>query len=115
MKTGVLLMAHGSPDRLEDMGEYLRHVMKRRPPTPEFIAELTERYRKIGGRSPLLDITRAQAAALRDELRLPVYVGMRHSKPFIAEAVEQAKADGMERLVGLPLAPQYASVSVGAY
>jgi ferrochelatase len=115
MRTGVLLMAHGSPDRLEDVGEYLRHVMKRRPPTPEFVAEMTERYRLIGGRSPLLDITRAQAAALRGELGLPVYVGMRHGTPFIAQAVEGAKADGVERLIGVPLAPQYARVSVGAY
>ena len=72
MKTGVLLMAHGSPDRLDQMGDYLRHVMTRRPPTPEVIAELTERYRKIGGRSPLLDITREQARALQEKVGMPV-------------------------------------------
>ncbi len=115
MKTGVLLMAHGSPDRLEDMGEYLRHVMTRRAPTPEFIAEMTDRYRRIGGRSPLLDITRAQAAALEAKSGLRVYVGMRHWRPTIAEAAAEAHAEGMERLIGLPLAPQYARVSVGAY
>lgn len=115
MKTGVLLMAHGSPDRLEDMEPYLRHVMTRRPPTPEFVVEMTERYRLIGGRSPLLDITRAQGAALGKALGMPVYVGMRHWTPTIAEAVGQARTDGVDRLVGLPLAPQYARVSVGAY
>ncbi len=115
MKIGVLLMAHGSPDRLEEMGDYLRHVMTRRAPTPEFVAEMTERYRRIGGRSPLLEITRAQAAALGKKVGLPVYVGMRHWKPYIREAVEEARRDGVERLVGVPLAPQFARVSVGAY
>ena len=115
MKTGVLLMAHGSPDKLEEMGDYLRRVMMRRSPTPEFIAEITERYRQIGGRSPLLDITRKQAEALQGKLELPVYVGMRHWTPYIHDAVEQARRDGVERLIGLQLAPQYARVSVGAY
>jgi ferrochelatase len=115
MKTGVMLMAHGSPDRLEEMGDYLRRVMTRRPPTPQFIEELTERYRRIGGRSPLLDITRAQARALEARVKRPVYVGMRHWKPFIGESVEQARKDGVDRLLGIALAPQYARVSVGAY
>lgn len=115
MKTGVLLMAHGTPDSVDEMGEYLRHILTRRPPTPEIIAEFQERYRQIGGRSPLLEITRRQAKALEAALGMPVYVGMRHWKPTIPEAVEQARADGVERLVGLPLAPQYARVSVGAY
>jgi ferrochelatase len=115
VKTGVLLMGHGSPERLEEMGEYLRRVMTRRPPTPEFVAEMTERYRLIGGLSPLLAISRAQASALSRSLGIPVYVGMRHSRPTVAEAVEQARSEGVGRLVGLPLAPQYARVSVGAY
>jgi ferrochelatase len=115
LKTGVLLMAHGSPDRIEDMGEYLRHILTRRPPTPELIAEFQDRYRRIGGRSPLLDLTRKQAELLSARLGLPVYVGMRHWTPYIREAVGQARLDGIERLVGLPMAPQYARVSVGAY
>ncbi len=114
MKKAVLLMAHGSPDSLDEMEAYLRHVMTRRPPTPPFVADMTERYRLIGGRSPLLDITRAQAEALAKKLDMPVYVGMRHGTPFIHEAVERARRDGIERLVGLPLAPHYSKVSVGA-
>lgn len=115
MKTGILLMAHGSPDSVDQMGDYLRRILTRRPPTPEIIAEFQDRYRQIGGRSPLLDITRRQAANLQKKLGMPVYVGMRHWTPTIREAVEQAGRDGVERLVGLPLAPQYARVSVGAY
>jgi len=108
-------MAHGSPDSVDQMGDYLRHIMTRRAPTAELIAEFQDRYRQIGGRSPLLEITRRQAEALRKRIALPVYVGMRHWTPTIPEAVEAARRDGVERLVGLPLAPQYAEVSVGAY
>ncbi|HEX7900021.1 MAG TPA: ferrochelatase [Planctomycetota bacterium] len=115
MKTGVLLMAHGSPDRLEDMGEYLRHILTRRPPTPELIADFQDRYRQIGGRSPLLDISRRVAEKLAKAVGMPVYVGMRHWAPTIPDAVAQAKAEGVERLLGVALAPQYARVSVGAY
>lgn len=114
MKRGVLLMAHGTPDRLEDMGEYLRHILTRRPPTPEIIAEFQSRYRQIGG-SPLLAITRRVAEKLSASLGMPVYVGMRHWTPYIKDAVEQARKDGVEHLIGLALAPQYARISVGAY
>ncbi len=115
MKTGVLLMAHGSPDTLDDVGEYLRRILTRKPPTPELIAEFQDRYRQIGGRSPLLDISRRTAEKLAKAVGLPVYVGMRHWKPTIAEAAAQAGAEGVERLIGVALAPQYAAISVGAY
>ncbi|HYE97596.1 MAG TPA: ferrochelatase [Planctomycetota bacterium] len=115
MKSGVLLMAHGSPDRPEQMEAFLKHILVRRPPTPEIVAAFQDRYRQIGGRSPLLDITRSQASALQATLERPVYVGMRHWTPTIEEAVAKARQDGVERLVGLALAPQYAAVSVGAY
>lgn len=115
MKAGVLLMAHGSPERLEEMEEFLRGILTKRPPTPQLVAEFQQRYRQIGGRSPLLEITRRQAVALEARLRLPVYVGMRHGRPTIREAVEQARREGVERLVGLAMAPQYARISVGAY
>ncbi|MBI4565690.1 MAG: ferrochelatase [Planctomycetes bacterium] len=114
MDTGVLLMSHGSPDSLDEIEEYLHHVMKRHPPTPAFVEEIRERYRRIGGRSPLLDITRRQAAALQKRLNLPIFVGMRHWKPFVAEAVAEA-AERVERLVGVVMAPHYAPISVGAY
>lgn len=115
MKTGILLMAHGSPDSVDQMGDYLRHVLTRKPPTPEIIAEFQGRYRQIGGKSPLLEISLAQGRALQEKLGVPVYVGMRHWMPFIKDAVEQARRDGIDRLIGLPLAPQYSRVSVGAY
>jgi len=115
MKTGILLMAHGTPDSVDQMGDYLRHVLTRKPPTDAIIKEFQERYTLIGGKSPLLEISRRQAEALQKKLGVPVYVGMRHWHPFIEEAVEQARKDGVERLVGLPLAPQYSRVSVGAY
>lgn len=115
MKTGVLLMAHGSPESVDQMGDYLRRVLTRRPPTPELISEFQERYRQIGGRSPLLAISRAQAQALAAKLGIPVYVGMRHWTPYIHDVVEQARKDGIGRLVGVPLAPHYSRVSVGAY
>src|SRR3990172_6883614 len=101
LNTGGLLMAHGSPDSVDQMEEYLKHVMTGRPPTPEFVAEMQERYRKIGGRSPLFDITCDQAASLSHELAMPVYVGMRHWHPFIKDTVDRARREGIQRLVGL--------------
>jgi ferrochelatase len=115
LKSGILLMAHGSPDSVDQMGDYLRHVLTRKPPTPEIIAGFQDRYRQIGGRSPLLDISLAQGRALQAKLGIPVYVGMRHWTPLITDVVEQARKDGVDRLIGLPLAPQYSRVSVGAY
>ena len=108
-------MAHGSPESVDQMGDYLRHVLTRKPPTPEIIAEFQDRYRQIGGRSPLLSISRAQGRALQERLGVPVYVGMRHWAPLIQDVVAQARQDGVERLIGIALAPQYSRVSVGAY
>ena len=115
MKTGVLLMAHGSPDSVDQMGDYLRHILVRKPPTDAVIEEFKSRYRQIGGKSPLLEISRRQAAALQAKLGMPVYAAMRHWHPYIKDVVAQARADGVERLVGLPLAPHEAKISVGAY
>lgn len=115
MKSGVILMAHGSPESVDQMGDYLRHVLTRKPPTPELIAEFQDRYRQIGGKSPLLEYSLGQAHLLQKKLGVPVYLGMRHSMPFIADVVERARSEGVERLVGIALAPQYSRVSVGAY
>jgi ferrochelatase len=76
---------------------------------------LAERYRRIGGRSPLDDVTEAQRAALEQELGLPVLVGMKHWQPRIAEAVERALQGGATRLIGVVLAPHYSRLSVGEY
>lgn len=101
MKTAVMLMAHGSPEAPEGMADFLRRIMKREP-RPEIVAEMQERYRKIGGRSPLAAITARQAELLQKALGLPVHVGMLHWPPLIADA---ARAAGADRLIGLPATP----------
>jgi ferrochelatase len=118
--TGVLLMAHGSPDSLDDMAAYLQHVRGGRPTPQALVDDIRERYRLIGGRSPLLDLTRAQGEALEERLnatgrRLWVYVGMRHWRPFIQDTVKQMVDDGIRRIVAVSMAPQYSRLSVGAY
>src|SRR5262249_62062443 len=97
-----------------DIAAYYTHIRGGRTPTPEALAELTERYRAIGG-SPLTEITRAQAKALSERTSLPAFAGMKHAPPFIADAAAEAKRVGVERLVALPLAPHYAHMSVGGY
>ena len=115
--TAVLLLAHGTPDSLAEMPEYLTRVRGGRPPGPELLEEMRRNYAAIGGRSPLTDLTRAQAEALRAELGgdARVYVGMRNWRPLIADALVQARGDGVEQLVAVPMAPQYSALSVGKY
>jgi protoporphyrin/coproporphyrin ferrochelatase len=108
-------MAYGSPEHPEDIPAYLEDIRGGRPVRPEAVAELTERYRRIGGRSPLNEITEAQRAALEEETGLPVHVGMKHWRPWIADAVAAALADGAERIVALVLAPHYSAMSIGGY
>jgi protoporphyrin/coproporphyrin ferrochelatase len=113
---GVLLVAHGTPDSLDEMPEYLRLVRGGRAPSAELVEEMRHNYAAIGGRSPLTDLTQAQAAALRAELGgLPVLVGMRNWRPFIADALEEAQRTGVDDLVVVPMAPQYSSLSVAKY
>ena len=115
MKTAVVLMAYGSPSRAEDIPAYFEDIRGGRPVRPEAVAELVERYRCIGGSSPLNEITERQRAALENDLGAPVYVGMKHWTPRIAEAVKRALDAGAERIVGLVLAPHYSSMSIGGY
>lgn len=115
MTTGVLVMAYGTPNDLEDVEAYYTDIRHGRPPSEEQLNELTERYRAIGGRSPLLEITQRQAEGISERLSVPTYVGQKHAAPFIAEAVTQMKIDGIERAVGLVLAPHYSSMSIGDY
>jgi protoporphyrin/coproporphyrin ferrochelatase len=113
-RTAVLCMAYGSPNGEEGIEPYYTHIRGGRPPSAESLAELHGRYRAIGG-SPLTEITRAQSRALAERLQMPVFAGMKHAPPFIADAAAEARAAGIERLVGLPLAPHYAEMSLGAY
>ncbi|PYR20744.1 MAG: ferrochelatase [Acidobacteria bacterium] len=116
-KTGVLLMAHGTPASLDEMPAYLRLVRGGRPPSDDLIAEMRHNYAAIGGRSPLTDITRAQRDALQERLGpgIPVAAGMRNWTPFIGEAIEALVAAGARRLIGIPLAPQFSTLSVRKY
>jgi protoporphyrin/coproporphyrin ferrochelatase len=108
-------MAYGSPSAIEDIPAYLADIREGKPVSEHAVAELVERYHRIGGRSPLDELTEAQRAALERALGLPVYVGMKHWRPRIAEAVEAALADGAERIVGLVLAPHYSRLSIAGY
>jgi ferrochelatase len=116
-KTGVLLMAHGTPSSMDEMPEYLRLVRGGRPPSPELVAEMRHNYEAIGGRSPLTTLTMEQAEALRARLgpEVPVVAGMRNWQPFIAQAIEQLRAAGVSRVIAIPLAPQFSTLSVGKY
>ena len=113
-ETGIMCMAYGSPATEADIEAYFTHIRGGRPPSPAALEELTSRYRAIGG-SPLTDITRAQAAALAERTGMPTFAGMKHAPPFIADAVAEARRAGVKRLIGLPLAPHYALMSLGGY
>ncbi len=113
-RTAVLLLAHGSPDRIEDIPEFLRNVIGGRPVPEAVVKEVRHRYSLIG-RSPLTEITLRQAAAVQQELGMPVHVGMRNWRPFIRDAVKQIAADGVQRAIAICLAPQNSRTSVGLY
>ncbi len=107
-------MAYGSPATQADIEAYYTHIRGGRKPSPEALDELKSRYEAIGG-SPLTAITRAQAKAIGDRLGLPSFVGMKHASPFIADGAAEAERAGIQRLIGLPLAPHFADMSLGEY
>lgn len=117
----LLLMAMGGPDCLENVEPYLMDVRGGRPTSPELVEEIRTRYRMTGGRSPVLGIMLEVAAALERRLndsggtRYRCYVGLRHWHPFIKDAYAELLKDCPERIVGLCMAPQYSSLSIGAY
>src|SRR5436190_9818880 len=115
--TGVLLMAHGTPSSLDEMPEYLTLVRGGRPPSDELVTEMRHNYAAIGGKSPLTDITQAQGAALAARLSpdVPVAVGMRNWKPFVKDAIAELAGRGVTRVIGIPLAPQFSTLSVQKY
>ncbi|MCC5953218.1 MAG: ferrochelatase [Acidimicrobiia bacterium] len=118
---GVVVMAYGTPRSPEEIESYYTHIRRGRPPTPELLAELTARYEAIGGISPLAERTEAQRAAVARHLealapgRYEVVLGQKHAEPFIEDAVAAVAADGVERTVGLVLAPHFSRFSVGQY
>lgn len=119
---GLLVMAYGTPYKEEDIERYYTHIRHGRKPSEEALQDLTERYRAIGGISPLAEITKAQANGLmdklneiQDELEFSVYIGLKHIEPFIEDAVQQMKDDGIEEAVSIVLAPHYSKFSVNTY
>jgi len=102
------------------MEPYLTDIRRGRKPTPEAVENLKARYKRIGGRSPLLEITNAQASALEKLLRtqgldVRTYVGMKHWHPYIREIVPQIVGDEFQRIIALVLAPHYSQISIGGY
>jgi ferrochelatase len=113
-KNAVLLLAHGSPDSVEEVPDFLLRVTGGRPLLQPVVEEVKHRYGLIG-RSPLTELTLKQAELLAGELGMPVYVGMRNWKPFIADAVRTMVSDGIEHAIAICLAPQNSRTSVGLY
>jgi protoporphyrin/coproporphyrin ferrochelatase len=121
MTVGVLLMAYGTPRDRDDVEAYYTDIRRGRPPTPEALADLLRRYDAIGGTFPLRELTDQQVAAVRTELErthpggFVVALGTKHSHPSIDDGVGELAAAGVDRVVGLVLAPHYSAMSVGAY
>jgi ferrochelatase len=142
-KQAVLLLAHGTPERVEQIPEYLRNVVSGRPVPPHVVKEIQHRYALIG-RSPLTEITLEQARLVEEELNreggggldshpgdknkdearvrhprsgepVRVYVGMRNWRPYIADGLKQMRADEVEEAAVVCMAPQNSRTSVGLY
>lgn len=120
-RAGAILMAYGAPATLDDVADYFTHIRGGRRPPGERIEELKERYRLIGDPAGLLKITAEQGRALQEALDadggepVRVITGMRHSPPWIADSAREITGTGIDRLVGLVLAPHFAALSVGRY
>lgn len=119
-KLGILMMAYGSPESLDDMEAYLNDIRGGRPMSPAFVEEFRGRYAQIGGKSPLNELTFAQAEATEKVLQsrdvdAKVYVGMRHWMPWIQDAVKEMHADGVTEAVAIVMAPHYSKMSIGRY
>lgn len=120
---GIFLMAFGGADSIESVEPFVKNVLKGRIPTPELVEKARERYRLIGGRSPLLDITNAQAQAVADLLNADPearyeyrpFVGMRHWHPYIAETIGRMKAEGVDEAIAIIMSPFISLVATGAY
>ncbi|HLR79350.1 MAG TPA: ferrochelatase [Bacillota bacterium] len=121
-KMGLLVMAYGTPYKEEDIERYYTHIRHGRKPSKEALQDLTDRYKAIGGISPLARITKDQAQALesklndmQDDYEFSMYIGLKHIEPFIEDAVEQMAKDGITEAVSIVLAPHYSTFSVKSY
>src|SRR5438309_2559458 len=111
-------MSYGTARGPDDLRQYLTHIRRGRQPSEELLAEMRERYEAIGGQSPLIEITERQVRALEAGLRdldVRAYHGMKHQSPYLEDVVARMAADGIDRAVGLVLAPHYSRFSVGQY
>lgn len=131
MTTGVLVMAYGTPRDRDDIETYYTDIRRGRPPTPELLADLVQRYDAVlnqarndagGGTFPLRDITDRQVAAIAAALNdrnsgdgYTVTLGTKHSVPKVEDGVAELASRGVERIVGLVLAPHYSQFSIGEY
>lgn len=113
-RAAILLLAHGTPDALDEIPEYLRNITGGRPMPESVVEEIRHRYSLIGI-SPLTRLTLQQGSLLGEQLNLPVYVGMRNWKPYIADVIRQMREDGVTKFVAICLAPQNSRTSVGLY
>ena len=118
---GVLVLAYGTPETLDDVEPYYTHIRGGRAPSPESLANLRERYRLVGGRTPLLDLSQGVVDGLQARFdaespgRYRVYLGMKHWHPFIGEVVPKIAADGVRQVIGVVLAPHYSRYSLEGY
>lgn len=119
---GLLVMAYGTPRNVDEIEPYYTHIRRGRKPSQEALDELTERYEAIGGISPLAEITKAQGQELEkklnelnDDVQFKLYFGLKHIDPFIEDAIEQMKKDGIEEAISIVLAPHYSTFSVKSY
>ncbi|GAC1474270.1 MAG: ferrochelatase [Chloroflexota bacterium] len=119
---GVLLMAYGTPSTLDEVEPYYTHIRRGRKPSPELVKELKERYRLVGGNTPLYAISRETRTRLEERLNADdrdreyrVILGMKHWHPYIAQAVEEMAEEGIGRALALVLAPHYSKMSVEGY
>lgn len=119
--TAILLMAVGGPDKVENVEPYLLDVRGGRPTPPELVEEIKERYRATGGKTPVLGIMREIVPKLEQRLNGPggeryrTYIGFRHWHPYIKDAYAELMDERPEQLIGVCMAPQYSSMSIGAY
>ena len=115
---GVLVMAYGGPNSLDEIPGYLSDIRSGRPTTPEVLEEITHNYSRIGGKSPLLEISQKQVAAVAAKLdpsQFRFYLGMRHWSPWIEEVVGQMIEDGITHAISVVLAPHFSTLSVAKY
>lgn len=121
-KIGLLVMAYGTPYKEEDIERYYTHIRHGRQPSPEALQDLTDRYRAIGGISPLAKITDDQAQAIadrmnevQDEVEYVLYIGLKHIEPFVEDAVASMAKDGIKEAVSIVLAPHFSTFSIKSY